>query len=136
MVASHIPFRLVPKFDTVMEMYGVGPSLCPRLMAEIGDVRRFSSKRSLIAFAGIELLPNDSGKVVGNDKGISKVGSAVLRRTLFLISLEQKGGHTLLFAQKVCKKHLKVLFIVSLLCDTVFTGEVPGIKQTHRRETP
>lgn len=75
----------LPEFDTVMEMYGVGPSLGPQLMAEIGDVRRFSSKKSLIAFAGIEPLPNDSGKVVGNDKGISKVGSAVLRRTLFLI---------------------------------------------------
>lgn len=59
--------------------------LSPQLMAEIGDVRRFSSKKSLIAFAGIEPQPNDSGKVVGNDKGISKVGSAVLRRTLFLI---------------------------------------------------
>ena len=75
----------LPEFDTVMEMYGVGPSLGPQLMAEIGDVRRFSSKKSLIAFAGIEPQPNDSGKVVGNDKGISKVGSAVLRRTLFLI---------------------------------------------------
>ena len=28
---------------------------------------------------------DDSGKIVGNDSGISKVGSAVLRRTLFLI---------------------------------------------------
>ena len=75
----------LPEFDTVMEMYGVGPSLGPQLMAEIGDVRHFSSKKSLIAFAGIEPQPNDSGKIVGNDKGISKVGSAVLRRTLFLI---------------------------------------------------
>lgn len=75
----------LPEFDTVMEMYGVGPSLGPQLMAEIGDVRRFSSKKSLIAFAGIEPQPNDSGKIMGNDKGISKVGSAVLRRTLFLI---------------------------------------------------
>ena len=75
----------LPEFDTVMEMYGVGPSLGPQLMAEIGDVRRFSSKKLLIAFAGIEPQPNDSGKIVGNDSGISKVGSAVLRRTLFLI---------------------------------------------------
>ena len=75
----------LPEFDTMMEMYGVGPSLGRQLMAEIGDVRRFSSKKSLIAFAGIEPQPNDSGKIVGNDKGISKVGSAVLRRTLFLI---------------------------------------------------
>ena len=71
--------------NTVMEMYGVGPSLGPQLMAEIGDIRRFSSKKLLIAFAGIEPQPNDSGKIVGNDSGISKVGSAVLRRTLFLI---------------------------------------------------
>ena len=40
------------------------------------------------------------------------------------------------FCVKSLQKHLKVLFIVSLLCDTVFTGEVPGIKQTHRREIP
>ena len=40
------------------------------------------------------------------------------------------------FCAKSLQKHLKVLFIVSLLCDTVFTGEIPGIKQTHRRETP
>lgn len=33
----------------------------------------------------LDAVLNDSGKVVGNDKGISKVGSAVLRRTLFLI---------------------------------------------------
>ena len=75
----------LPEFNAVMEMYGVGPSLGPQLMAEIGDVRRFSSKKSLIAFAGIEPQPSDSGKIVGNDKGISKVGSATLRRTLFLI---------------------------------------------------
>lgn len=75
----------LPEFETVMEMFGVGTSLGPQLMAEIGDVRRFSSKKSLVAFAGIEPQPNDSGKIVGNDKGISKIGSAVLRRTLFLV---------------------------------------------------
>ena len=40
------------------------------------------------------------------------------------------------FCVKSLRKRLKVLFMVSKLCDTVFTGEVPGIKQTHRRETP
>ena len=75
----------LPEYPVIMAMKGVGTSLGPQLMAEIGDVRRFSSKKSLIAFAGIEPQPNDSGKIVGNDSGISKVGSAVLRRTLFLI---------------------------------------------------
>ena len=75
----------LPEYPVVMAMKGVGTSLGPQLMAEIGDIRRFSSKKLLIAFAGIEPQPNDSGKIVGNDSGISKVGSAVLRRTLFLI---------------------------------------------------
>ena len=40
------------------------------------------------------------------------------------------------FYAKTHRKHLKVLFIVSELCDTMFTVEAPGTKQTHRRETP
>ena len=40
------------------------------------------------------------------------------------------------FCAKSLQKRLKVLFMVSVLCDTVFTGEAPGTKQTHRRETP
>ena len=38
----------LPEFDTVMEMYGVGPSLGPQLMAEIGDVRRFPLRNLLL----------------------------------------------------------------------------------------
>lgn len=77
--------QLLPEYDTVMEMYGVGPSLGPQLMAEIGDVRRFHSKKALVSFAGIDSPPNDSGKIKDNHKHISKIGAAPLRRTLFLI---------------------------------------------------
>ena len=75
----------LPEYPVVMKMFGVGPALGPQLMAEIGDVRRFHSKKALVAFAGIDAPPNDSGQVVGCSKGMSKVGSAQLRRTLFLI---------------------------------------------------
>ena len=54
-------------------------------MAEIGDVRRFHSKKALVAFAGIDAPPNDSGQIAGNHKAMSKIGSSSLRRTLFLI---------------------------------------------------
>ena len=36
----------LPECPVVMEMFGVGPSLEPQLMAEIGDVRRFHSKKA------------------------------------------------------------------------------------------
>ena len=49
---------------------------------------------------------------------------------------EQTGGAYAAFCVKSLRKRLKVLFMVFLLCDTVFTGEVPGTKKTHRRKTP
>ena len=75
----------LPEYPVVMKMYGIGPALGPQLMAEIGDVRRFYSKKALVAFAGIDAPPNDSGDVTGRHKGMSKVGASSLRRTLFLV---------------------------------------------------
>ena len=40
----------LPEFPVVMKMFGVGPVLGPQLIAEIGDVRRFHHKQSLVAF--------------------------------------------------------------------------------------
>ena len=75
----------LPEYTIVMEMFGVGPALGPQLMAEIGDVRRFYSKKALVAYAGIDAPPNDSGDISGRHKGMSKVGASSLRRTLFLV---------------------------------------------------
>ena len=75
----------LPEYPVVMEMFGVGPTLGPQLMAEIGDVRRFHSKKALVAYAGIDAPPNDSGDVTGRHKAMSKVGASSLRRTLFLV---------------------------------------------------
>lgn len=75
----------LPEYPVVMGMFGVGPILGPQLIAEIGDVRRFYSKKALVAYAGIDAPPNDSGDVIGRHKSMSKVGASSLRRTLFLI---------------------------------------------------
>ena len=75
----------LPEYPVVMEMFGVGPTLGPQLMAEIGDVRRFHSKKALVAFAGLDSPPNDSGQVANNHRRMTKRGSPALRRTLFLV---------------------------------------------------
>ena len=75
----------LPEYLVVMEMFGVGPTLGPQLIAEIGDVRRFYSKKALVAYAGIDAPPNDSGDVTGRHKSMRKVGASSLRRTLFLV---------------------------------------------------
>ena len=75
----------LPESPVVMEMFGVGPTLGPQLMAEIGDVRRFHSRKALVAFAGIDSPPYQSGQMNVCGRSISKRGSASLRRTLFLV---------------------------------------------------
>ena len=75
----------LPEHSVVMQMFGVGPALGPQLMAEIGDVRRFHSKKALVAFAGIDAPPFQSGQLNVQSRSISKRGSSSLRRTLFLV---------------------------------------------------
>ena len=75
----------LPEYPVVMEMYGVGESLRPQLMAEIGDVRRFTHKGALVAFAGMDAPPFQSGTFDSKSRRISKRGSPNLRKTLFMV---------------------------------------------------
>ena len=75
----------LPEYPVVMGMFGVGPTLGPQLMAEIGDVRRFHSKKALVAFAGIDPAPSESGDYCSRSNRTTKRGSPYLRKTLFNI---------------------------------------------------
>lgn len=75
----------LPEYETVMSLYGVGKVICSQLIAEIGDVTKMKSGKSLIALAGIDPPPNQSGKDDPKSRSISKRGSPALRKTLFLI---------------------------------------------------
>ena len=73
--------RGLPEYSVVRSMNGVGDVLAPRLIAEIGDVRRFHNGSSLIAYAGIDSPPYESGSFFGTKRKISKRGSSLLRKT-------------------------------------------------------
>ncbi|MGI6118689.1 MAG: IS110 family transposase [Bilifractor sp.] len=75
----------LPEYDTVLHMYGVGPSLGPQLIAEIGDISRFSHREALTAYAGVDPGKNDSGDRNQKSVHASKCGPARLRKTLFQI---------------------------------------------------
>ncbi len=73
--------KTLPEYSVVREMGGVGNTLAPKLIAEIGDVRRFRNGKALVAFAGIDPPPYESGQFVGCNRKISKKrGSASLRK--------------------------------------------------------
>ena len=75
---------LLPEYPVVMEFRGVGEILGSQLMAEIGDIYRYPKKSSLVCFAGLEPVENQSGKFQGKES-ISKQGSPHLRKTLFQV---------------------------------------------------
>ncbi len=75
----------LPEYESVMSLYGVGRVMCSQLIAEIGDVRRFERSKSLVAMAGIDPPPDQSGQHDPKSRSISKRGSPLLRKTLFQI---------------------------------------------------
>ena len=75
----------LPEYPVVMEMEGVGPTFGPQLIAELGDVTRFTHRGAVTAFAGVDPRPNESGNYKRKSNPITKKGSPHLRRTLFQI---------------------------------------------------
>ena len=104
----------LPEYATVMEMKGVGISIGPRLIAEIGDPRRFHNAKALIAFAGIDAPPYQSGKFMGTERHMSKRGSRVMR----------KIGYELM---DTINKHQK-LYAGDPVCDYFLTKRAEGKK--------
>ena len=72
--------RKLPEFETVSNMSGVGNKIRARLIAEIGDVRRFKNSNCLIAYAGIDVPPFQSGQFVATNRRITKRGNKHLRK--------------------------------------------------------
>ena len=63
--------KQLPEYDTVVAMYGVREITAAQLIAEIGDVRRFPHRSSIVGFAGVNPA--------------TKRGSPHLRKTLYQI---------------------------------------------------
>lgn len=75
----------LPEYPVVMGMRGVGESLGPQLMAEIGNVTRFSHRGSITSFAGVDPGASQSGAYEAKSVHTSKSGPPELRKALFLV---------------------------------------------------
>lgn len=90
----------LPEYETVCAMYGVGETTAAQLMAEIGDVRRFPRRSSIVGFAGVDPGIDESGKHSAKSVPTTKRGSPHLRKTLYQIvctylkSLQQMSRST------------------------------------------
>ena len=97
--------KSLPEYFLIREMACVGDTLTPLVIAEIGDVRNFHSKHALIAYAGIDAPPYQSGGFSGTERHISKRGNGYLRHVGFEIMqcklrLKPEGDPVYEFIQK------------------------------------
>ena len=73
--------RELTEYDVISEIPGCGKKLTSRVIAEIGDVRRFKNAGSIIAYAGLDAPPYQSGQFEATKRHISKRGNNYLRKT-------------------------------------------------------
>lgn len=119
----------LPEYPIVLSMGGVGETLGPQLIAEIGDIQRFTKKQSLVAFSGVDAPPYQSGKFEAKNRRISKRGSGSLRKTLFQVMTcllqnclhedpvyqfldrkRQEGKHYYVYMVAGCNKFLRIYY--------------------------
>ena len=67
------------EFEVVNNMKGVGIKTRARLIAEVGDIRKYKNANSLIATCGIDTPPYQSGNFNATNRHITKRGNKYLR---------------------------------------------------------
>ena len=63
---------------------GVSPRIARSILAELGDVKRFSNKKKITAFAGYDPKLTESGSSIHHTGKLTKRGSPYLRHVLHL----------------------------------------------------
>ena len=71
--------------EILRSIKGVGPNTAAPLLAEMGEVKNYSSHKKIIAYAGMDPSVHESGKYVGMSK-LSKRGNRHLRRAIYLMT--------------------------------------------------
>lgn len=84
--------RELPEYNVINEFPGCGKKLTSRIIAEIGDVRRFKNAGSIIAYAGLDSPPYQSGQFEATNRHISKRGNKFLRKTGYEIMKSVKSN--------------------------------------------
>ena len=120
---------LLHKFNsTITSITGIGEILGAVILAEIGDINRFSKPSELVAFAGLDASVKQSGEFTGTRNRISKRGSPHLRRALWLAAdvaafkdpalsiyyqkLIKRGKHHLVAIGAVARKLCNIIFVI------------------------
>jgi transposase len=76
--------ELLHKFDLLSSIPCVGQKTAIAILAELPEISNFNNAKQLAAYAGLNPAIRESGSSVRGRGGISRIGSAHLRKLLFL----------------------------------------------------
>jgi transposase len=122
----------------ILSIPGIGPTLAGIILAEIGDIHRFSSPDKLQAFAGLDPSTYQSGKFKADKTPMVKHGSTYLRWALmqaarlaavhcetfgrYLAVKQAQGKHYFVALGHTAKKLIRVIFRI-LSANEVFVPQ-------------
>lgn len=121
--------RIMIEIDSpITSIPGISWTLGALILAEIGNINKFSNPAQLLSFAGLEPSINDSGKAVGSGGTMVKRGSPYLRWALlqaartvprfsvtFALYFQKKQAehkHFCVAASHCAKKLIRVIFSI------------------------
>lgn len=84
--------------DLLLTIPGVGIGTIARFLAEVSDITRFKNARQVAAFIGLNPRLKESGSSVNGRARLSKMGSASLRKALYMPALTAMRYNPLLAA--------------------------------------
>lgn len=79
--------ELADKQQLLTSITGIGEQSAALILAEIGEVKRFSSARALAAFAGLTPGERQSGSSIKGKTRLCKIGNARLRKAFYFPAL-------------------------------------------------
>ena len=88
LVDSNENTDFVKQIHLIETFQGAGFLSAVSLMGEIGDFSAFSKPKQLFAYFGLDPAVNQSGKFEGTKVKMSKRGSAIARRVIYILTLQ------------------------------------------------
>lgn len=74
----------LPNYELLLSIPGISNNLASRIIAELGDINRFSRIRQITAYAGLDPNIYQSGEIDGLHLKITKKGNKALICLLYL----------------------------------------------------
>lgn len=104
-------------FEHLQTIPGIAQKTALALLAELPDLTLFTSARQLAAFAGLTPRHFTSGSSVHRKSRISKVGSATLRKALYMPAITAKNHNPVMkeFAKKLAEKGKPTKVIIAAI---------------------